>query len=212
MGSRRGVLVQDAEVQLLGPPVAVGHRSGRGCRPSPGTCSRLTSWTSLWFVMCSFRADVRPLHRLVGGVDRVGWRGLVETLRAAAPVDDLGFVDDEARVVGGRQARGGADGAVDIDHAAAGAADQMVVVVADPILVPCRRTGGLDPSDQPVLGQDAQRVVHRLPGDDADVFGPACAMSSAVAWGCATPRPAPPGAEPSPAARAAGGVPCDPGA
>ncbi len=39
---------------------------------------------------------------------------------AAAPVDDLGFVDLVAGIVGGGEARRVADGAVDVDHAAAG--------------------------------------------------------------------------------------------
>ena len=46
-------------------------------------------------------------------------RGVGEALGAAAPVDHLGLVDLEARVVGGGQARRGTDGAVDVHHAAA---------------------------------------------------------------------------------------------
>ena len=54
---------------------------------------------------------------------------------AEAPVDDLGLVDHEAVVVGGGQARHLADRAVDVGDGAAGAADEVVVVVADAGLV-----------------------------------------------------------------------------
>src|SRR3954454_17388901 len=48
---------------------------------------------------------------------------------APAPVDDLGLVDDEARVVGGGQARRVPDRAVDVGDGTAGAAHHVVVVV-----------------------------------------------------------------------------------
>ena len=47
---------------------------------------------------------------------------------------NLGLIDLVTRVVRSGQARGGTDRAVDVDHPSAGAADQMVMVVADPIL------------------------------------------------------------------------------
>ena len=87
----------------------------------------------------------------------------------AAPVGDLGLVDLVALVVGRREARSGADGAVHVDHAAADATDQMMVVVADPILEAGRRAGGLDAADQAFGDQEAQRVVHRLERDGADL-------------------------------------------
>src|ERR1700730_10053520 len=58
-----------------------------------------------------------------------------DTFGTSAPVDDLGFVDLVARVVGGRQARGVADRTVDVDHPAAGPADEAVVGVIAPGLV-----------------------------------------------------------------------------
>jgi hypothetical protein len=60
--------------------------------------------------------------------------GLSQAIRTAPPVGDLGLVDLVAPVVGRRETRGGADRAVDVDQTAADSADQMVVVVADPIL------------------------------------------------------------------------------
>jgi hypothetical protein len=55
-------------------------------------------------------------------------------LRATAPVDNFGFIDLVPHVVDRRQARRGADGAVDVGSSAAGATDHVVVIVADPSL------------------------------------------------------------------------------
>ena len=95
--------------------------------------------------------------------------GLRDTIRTAPPVGDLGLVDLVAPVVGRRETRGGADRAVDVDHTAAGSANQMVMIVADPILEASRRSGGLNAPDQPLGDQEAQGVVHRLQGDGADL-------------------------------------------
>jgi hypothetical protein len=84
------------------------------------------------------------------------------TLGAAAPVDDLRLVDLVPRVVGCREARRVTDRAVDVDGAAAHATDQVVVVVARARLVARGRTGGLDAADEPLLGEDPERVVDRL--------------------------------------------------
>src|SRR5437588_5512081 len=89
-------------------------------------------------------------------------RGRRDTLGTSAPEDDLGFVDLVARVVGGRQARGVADGTVDVDHPAAGPADEMVVVVSDAVLVAGRRPGGLDAPQETLVGEGRKGVVHRL--------------------------------------------------
>ena len=99
-------------------------------------------------------------------------RGLAvdrDALGASAPVDDLGFVDLVARVVGGRQARGVADRAVDVDHPAAGSADEVVVVVTDPVLVAGRRPGGLDAPEEALVGEGREGVVHRLTRDGTDL-------------------------------------------
>jgi hypothetical protein len=45
----------------------------------------------------------------------------------------------------------------------------VVVVVADPVLVASGRAGGLDAPEQALVGQDAERVVHRLAGDRTDL-------------------------------------------
>jgi hypothetical protein len=59
---------------------------------------------------------------------------LGQAIRTAPPVDDLGLVDLVAPVVGRCQAGSGPDRAVDVDHTTADPANEMVVVVADPIL------------------------------------------------------------------------------
>ena len=46
----------------------------------------------------------------------------------------------------------------------------MMVVVVDPVLEPGWRSGRLDAPDEPLPGQHAERVVHRLQRDGAD-FG-----------------------------------------
>ena len=125
----------------------------------------LTTVPSLWWCDSS--------RWLVGGTpsNRMSDGGAVraEAVGAAAPVDDLGFVDLVAGVVGGGEARRVADGAVDVDHATARAADEVVVVVADPVLVPRRRPGRLDAPQQPGVGERAEGVVHRLARDGADL-------------------------------------------
>src|SRR5258708_2787914 len=67
--------------------------------------------------------------------DRAGtaW-GLGQALRTASPVGDLGLVDLVAHVIGGRETRGGADHAIDVDQTTTDSTDQMVMVVADPLL------------------------------------------------------------------------------
>ncbi len=49
------------------------------------------------------------------------------------------------------------------------AADEVVVVVAHPVLVPRRRSGGLDASQEPGVGERAEGVVHGLARDGADL-------------------------------------------
>ena len=94
-----------------------------------------------------------------------------QAIRTAAPVGDLGFVDLVALVVARGETRRVADGAVDVDDAAADAADQVMVVVADAILVASRRPGGLDAADETLRHEDAKGVIHGLQRDGAD-FGP----------------------------------------
>jgi hypothetical protein len=91
------------------------------------------------------------------------------TSRTATPVHDLGLVDLVAIVVAGRETGSRADRAVDIDHAAAGAADQMVVVVGDAILEASRRSGGLNAPYKAFGNEHSEGVVHRLEGDGADL-------------------------------------------
>jgi hypothetical protein len=94
---------------------------------------------------------------------------LGQTVRTAPPVGDLGFLDLVAPGVGRLETGGGADRAVDVDHAAADATDQMVVVVTNPILEASRRPGRLNAPDEAFGDQEAKGVVHRLQRDGADL-------------------------------------------
>jgi len=97
------------------------------------------------------------------------WPGLGHALGTASPIRDLGLVDLEPLIVGRGEARGRSDRAIDVDHAAADPADQMMVVVADAILEAGWRADRLDTPEQPFLGQQAEGVVDRLEGDGADL-------------------------------------------
>ena len=127
---------------------------------------------------------------LVGGCSSVdgGKRALSRRLAhsaggAAAPVDDLGFVDLEAVVVVGGEAGHLADGAVDVERGAAAAADQVVVVVADPVLV---AGGATRPAGSGGRGscRPARRACRRPPGarSSRSSARTSSASSSAVAW------------------------------
>ena len=88
---------------------------------------------------------------------------------ASTPVRDFRLVYLIALVIDRSETRGGADRAVDVDDAAADAADQVMVVVADSIFVAGRRAGGLNAADQALGDQHAERVVHGLKRDGADL-------------------------------------------
>src|ERR1700731_491051 len=96
-------------------------------------------------------------------------RGRSNSFGTATPIDDLGFVALVAAVVGGCQAGGVAHGTVGIDHPAAGSADEMVMVVADAVLIAGRRPGGLYASDDPLVGEGSEGVVHGLERDRTDL-------------------------------------------
>src|SRR5690348_1091722 len=90
------------------------------------------------------------------------------TVRAQAPVGDVGFVDREALVVGRGQAGCLTDRAVDVRDDAARPAHDVVVIIPDPPLEARRAAGRLDPADEPCLGERVQDVVDGLQGDVAD--------------------------------------------
>ncbi len=90
-------------------------------------------------------------------------------LGAGTPVDDLGFVNCEAVVVGGLQARPVPYCAVDVLRAAACATDEVVVVVIDSVLIAGGRARGLDAPNEAIIGQYAEGVVYRLARDCTDL-------------------------------------------
>src|SRR5207237_5216133 len=150
-------LVESREVQLVRPPVPV--------RPGPvrlgggaGDRGSLALAVAVHLVLA-----IRHVGALLSFLLMTGSRNRRDTLGTSAPVDDLGFVDLVARVVGGRQAGGVADRTVDVDHPVAGSADEVVVVVTDPVLGAGRRPGGLDAPEETLVGEGREDVVHRLP-------------------------------------------------
>ena len=159
----RRVLVEHRQVELVRPPVLV--------RPGPAAPSArgVDGW------VLALAAGVRHvggsplccgLVRAAGSLDgRLGRYAL----GASAPVDDLGLVDLVARVVGGREARRVADRAVDVDHLAAGAADQVVVVVAHAVLVAGRASRRAGCAGEALVGEGAEDVVDGLAGHGADL-------------------------------------------
>lgn len=54
---------------------------------------------------------------------------------------------------------------IDVDRLSAAAADQVVVIIANPVLVEGRRTRGLNAPNQPLFDEHPKRIVDRLPGN-----------------------------------------------
>ena len=89
--------------------------------------------------------------------------------RTDAPVDDFGLVDDEPAIIDRLQARRRPHCTVDIDHHAATATDEVMVVIVYPVLVVSGGSRGLDTPDEALVGQDAKSVVHGLSRHDPNV-------------------------------------------
>ncbi len=85
------------------------------------------------------------------------------------PIDDLGFVDLVTVTVRCGEARSVADCTIDISHLPAAAANQVVMIVRDSYFEAGRRPGRLNTAHQPLVRQDSESVVDRLPGDCADL-------------------------------------------
>jgi len=104
-----------------------------------------------------------------------GWgmgKGLAFLLlagRAGAPVDHFGFIDFEAVMRVGGEAGGFADGATDVFGLAAGAADEVVMVVADAVFEAGGGVGGLDATEDTFIREHVQDVVDGLTGDGAEL-------------------------------------------
>lgn len=80
-------------------------------------------------------------------------------------MDDLGLVKKETVVVVGGEARGRADGAIDVVHQITPSANEMVMIVSNPVLVAGNRSCGLYPTQEVLLDEDPKCVVHGLTGD-----------------------------------------------
>lgn len=94
---------------------------------------------------------------------------LHEAFRTGPPIDYLRLVDPVARVVCGGQAGGVSCGAVDIDCFSAAAADQVMVVVTDPVLIERGGPGGLDAPDETLLDQHPEGIIDGLSRNGSDV-------------------------------------------
>ena len=131
------VLVEDPQVQLVRPPLLVGLCLAGGEGTPLGRLVGLSVMASPEFFLDGWllAGQIRIGHRCSG---TTGWMGSGAgglAVGAEAPVDDLGLVHIELPVLRGREARGVADGAVDVDEPVAALAHEMVVVVADAVLV-----------------------------------------------------------------------------
>jgi hypothetical protein len=80
-------------------------------------------------------------------------------------VDDLGLVKKETMVVVGGEARGRADGAIDVVHQITPSANEMVMIVSNPVLVAGNRSCRLYSTQEVLLDEDPKCVVHGLTGD-----------------------------------------------
>lgn len=88
---------------------------------------------------------------------------------AAAPEDDLSFLDDESVVVGWVDAWSLSHTAIYVDRPTACPTDEMMMVVVDTIFVPSRGSSWLDPAEQTFVGEGPQRVVDGLSGYRPDL-------------------------------------------
>ena len=125
---------------------------------------------------CSLFRDVEPVGSPSGhgrpreSGDHRAISGLGPAVGAQAPVGDLGLVDREAVFVARFETRGLPHSAVDIMDRPTPAADEMVVVVTDAVLVSDRRACRFDVPQQTPFGADAKYVVHRLGRHAAELF------------------------------------------
>jgi hypothetical protein len=91
---------------------------------------------------------------------------------ATTPIGNLGFVDLESVEVRCFEARSISHSTIDIDDVAAFAADEVVVVVSDAVLVQRRGADRLNAPNETFVDEQAERVIDRLARDRSDVgFG-----------------------------------------
>ena len=128
---------KDPQIQLVGPPVIVLLADTHG--------SVVDRALAFQFIVGSPISGV-----LRCGKWYCGWQS-----GASTPVDDFGFVDDEALIVAAVR-QGVADGAIDIGEVAAGAADHVVMVVTGMFV--SGEIGGLS-GGEVSLGEDREGVI-----------------------------------------------------
>ena len=209
VGPRR-VLVEHRQVELVRPPVLV--RPAAGALRRRGGDGRVFALADA--VGCRGLVTTRSLDLGVGltgswlaSRSSLSWPsggGWAQAFGAPAPVDDLGLVDLEARVVGRGQAGRVADRAVDVGDGAAGPAHDVVVVVADPRLV-ARHASRPAGCAAPGPRRSARAARRTPPGgtrrrsparttpmiESVSACGWACTADSTAIRGRVTRRPAP---------------------
>ena len=83
-------------------------------------------------------------------------------LGAGAPVHHFSLVDDKAVIVVGDEAWRITDRTIDVDQSVTCAAHEMVMIVADAILVPGGGSRWFDTTNDALVGQYGKRVVDGL--------------------------------------------------
>ena len=65
-----------------------------------------------------------------------------------------------------------------------------MVIISNSIFIKCRGTGRLDAANDAQLGEQAQSIINRLPGDRADLSANSLSnnISGAVRLGCHRPN------------------------
>ncbi len=110
--------MKDLQVQLIRPPVAVGHASSGCVSCGSGLGAHHGAFTDVIHILVWF--GIGLIEKLVGFLRCLLLR---ETVGTGAPIDHLRFVDLEPRIDTGGQTRGLADGAIDVDRFSTSSAD-----------------------------------------------------------------------------------------
>ena len=94
---------------------------------------------------------------------------------AGAPVNHFGFINYETVMRMGREAGGRPDRTADVFSLTAGAADEVVMIIADTVFVERGGLGRLDATNDALISKHVQDVIDGLAGDrtefSADLLG-----------------------------------------
>ena len=93
---------------------------------------------------------------------------------AGAPVNHFGFINYETVMQMGREAGGRPDRAADVFSLTAGAADEVVMIIADTVFVERGGLGRLDATNDALIGEHVQ--------DDWREIEPSSARTFSASW------------------------------